>query len=117
MTSEEKSKLCARIAEGKKATDIVVSYVRDRIYITDYFVVCTVTNRRQMKAVASEMRKVFKESNIRPLSVAGQEEGTWTLMDYDDFVLHIFQSDQREYYALDMLWGDSPTVDWKSRES
>lgn len=116
MTSEEKAKLCARIAKKKKATDIVVSYIREQIQITDYFVVCTVTNRRQMKAVSSEVRKIFKESNIRPLSVEGEEQGTWTLLDYNDFVLHIFHPVQREYYALDMLWGDSPTVDWKPQE-
>ncbi len=115
MTSEEKAKLCARIAEGKKATDIVVSYIREQIQITDYFVVCTVTNRRQMKAVSSEVQKIFKESDIRPISVEGAEPGTWTLLDYNDFVLHIFHPSQREYYALDMLWGDSPTVDWKSQ--
>ncbi len=116
MTSEEKAKLCARIAEKKKATDIVVSYIREQIQITDYFVVCTVTNRRQMKAISSEVRKIFKESNIRPLSVEGEEQGTWALLDYNDFVLHIFHPAQREYYALDMLWGDSHTVDWKSQE-
>ena len=114
MTSEEKAKLCARIAEGKKATDIVVSYIREQIQITDYFVVCTVTNRRQMKAVSSEVQKVFKESNSRPISVEGEEQRTWVLLDYGDFVFHIFQPNQREYYALDMLWGDSPTIDWKA---
>ncbi len=113
MTSEEKAKLCARIAEGKKATDIVVSYILEQIQITDYFVVCTVTNRRQMKAVSSEVQKIFKESNIQPLSVHGAGQGTWALLDYNDFVLHIFHPAQREYYALDMLWGDSPTIDWR----
>ena len=114
MTSEEKAKLCARIADKKKATDIAVSYIREQIQITDYFIVCTVTNRRQMKAVSSEVQKVFKESDIRPLSVNGVGQGTWGLLDYNDFVLHIFHSAQREYYALDILWGDSPTVEWKS---
>ncbi len=114
MTSEEKAKICARIADSKKATDTVVSYIRDRISITDYFVVCTVTNRRQMKAVSSEVQKTFKKSKILPLGVAGETEGTWVLLDYNDVVLHIFQPRQREYYALEMLWGDAPTVKWRA---
>ena len=116
MTSEDKAKLCARIADSKKATDIVVSYIREQIKITDYFVVCTVSNRRQMKAVSVEVQKTLKESASMPLSVEGERDGTWVLLDYDDVVLHIFQPRQRDYYALDMLWGDAPTIEWKSPE-
>lgn len=114
MMSEEKAKICARIADSKKATDTVVSYIRDKISITDYFVVCTATNRRQMKAISSEVQKTLKASEIFPLNVAGEAEGTWVLLDYNDVVLHVFQPRQREYYALEMLWGDAPTVDWRS---
>jgi ribosome-associated protein len=114
MTSEEKAKLCARAVESKKAEDIVVSFIREQISITDYFVVCTVTNRRQMKAVSSEVKKVFKEQGFHPISVEGEKDTTWVLLDFDDVILHIFLPEQREYYALDMLWGDAPTVDWRS---
>lgn len=114
MTSEEKARLCARIADGKRATDIVVAYIREQIHITDYFVVCTVTNRRQMKAVSSEVQKIFKQMKILPLSVEGEEQATWVLLDYNDVVIHIFQPRQREYYALEILWGDAPDVDWRS---
>ena len=113
MTSEEKAKLCARIVDSKKATDTVVTYIRDKIRITDYFVVCTVSNRRQMKAVSTEVQKVFKESGIAPLGVEGENGGTWVLVDCDDVVLHIFQPKEREYYALEMLWGDAPNIDWR----
>ena len=114
MTAEQKAKLCARIADSKKATDTVVTYIRDKISVTDYFVVCTVSNRRQMKAVSMEVQKVLKESGIRPLGVEGEEQGTWVLVDYGDVVLHIFQPREREYYTLEMLWGDAPSLDWNS---
>ena len=114
MTAEEKAKLCARVADSRKAADIVVSYVRDLIHITDYFVICTVTNRRQMKAISTEIRNEMKKANVSPFGTEGLSEGAWVLLDYDDVVVHIFQSDQREYYALDMLWGDAPTVKWES---
>ncbi|MFC1671748.1 ribosome silencing factor [Planctomycetota bacterium] len=117
MTAEEKAKLCARIADSRKAADIVVSYVRDLIYITDYFLVCTVTNRRQMKAISSEIRNELKKSDVMPFSAEGLDEGSWALLDYDDVVVHIFQPAQREYYALDMLWGDAPTVEWESNHA
>ena len=91
----------------------MVSFIRDQISITDYFVVCTVSNRRQMKAISNEVQKELKKEEVRPLSVEGMDNGTWVLLDYDDVVLHLFHPDQREYYALDMLWGDAPTVDWK----
>jgi ribosome-associated protein len=113
MTAEDKAKLCARIADSKKATDVVVSYIRDQISITDYFVVCTVSNKRQMKAVSVEVQNELKKTGIRPFSAEGEDEGTWVLLDYDDVVLHVFQPAQRDYYSLDMLWGDAPTVDWK----
>lgn len=92
---------------------MVVSFIRDQISITDYFVVCTVSNKRQMKAISNEVQKELKKSEIRPFSVEGVDSGTWVLLDYDDVVLHLFQTEQREYYALDMLWGDAPTVEWK----
>ena len=91
----------------------MVSYIRDQISITDYFVVCTATNRRQMKAISTEVQKELKKADVRPMSVEGVDNGTWVLLDYDDVVMHIFQPEQREYYALDMLWGDAPTVDWE----
>lgn len=115
MTSKEKARKCARIAYGKKATDIVVSCVRDLISITDYFVVCTATNRRQMKAIANATRTTLKEMDIRPLGVEGEKEGRWLLMDYDDVILHVFEPEAREYYALEMLWGDAPTVEWEAQ--
>ena len=113
MTSEEKAISCARIADSMKAADTVVSHVRDIIHITEYFVICTVTNRRQMKAVSMEIQRALKEDGAAPLSVEGEKEGTWVLLDCEDVVCHLFQPRERDYYALEMLWGDAPTVNWR----
>jgi ribosome-associated protein len=79
---------------------------------TDYFVVCTGQNSRQAGAIYDEVHRGLKhEGPLLPSSVDGQREGSWIVADYLDVVLHIFTPDARDYYRLEDLWGDVPSVE------
>jgi ribosome-associated protein len=79
---------------------------------TDFFVVCTGQNPRQTKAVYDEVReRLKKEEGVLPRAVAGEREARWILADYLDVVLHVFTPEAREYYRLEELWGDVPSVE------
>jgi ribosome-associated protein len=78
---------------------------------TDYFVICTGQNARQTKAIYDEVHRALKtESRTLPGSVDGVQEATWVVADYLDVVLHVFTPEAREYYNLEDLWGDVPSV-------
>jgi ribosome-associated protein len=78
---------------------------------TDYFVICTGQNSRQTKAIYDEVHSALKaESRTLPVSVDGAREARWIVADYLDVVLHVFTPEAREYYALEDLWGDVPSV-------
>jgi ribosome-associated protein len=82
---------------------------------TDFFVVCTGQNPRQTKAIWGEVHERMKhDEHAIPQSVAGEAEGRWIVADYLDVVLHVFAPDAREYYRLEELWGDVPSIDLAS---
>jgi ribosome-associated protein len=79
---------------------------------TDYFVICTGQNPRQAKAIYDEVRTALKaDSRTLPISVDGAGEAKWIVADYLDVVLHVFSPEAREFYALEDLWGDVPSVE------
>jgi ribosome-associated protein len=79
---------------------------------TDYFIICTGQNPRQTKAIFDEVRERLKaEQRMIPHAVDGAAEATWILADYLDVVLHVFTPEAREYYRLEELWGDVPSVE------
>ncbi len=86
--------------------------MRPACVFTDFFVVCSGQNPRQTKAIFDEVHERLKaDEGLRPLSVDGEREGTWIVADYLDVVLHVFTPDMREYYGLEDLWGDLPSVE------
>jgi ribosome-associated protein len=95
------------IMDEKKAGDVVVLDLRDVSAISDYFVFCTAGNARQAQAVSDAIQEDLKRDRVLALSVEGEQPGTWILMDYVDVVVHIFQPQAREYYALETFWGDA----------
>ena len=97
----------AEAAREKKAGDIVVLDLRGLAAFTDYFVICTGTSRRQMESVADQVEESLKALSQRPSHKEGYPRGEWVLMDYVDFVVHIFTAKSREYYDLERLWGDA----------
>jgi ribosome-associated protein len=97
-----------RAARDKKAEDIVVLDLRKAGGFTDYFVICTGLNARQITAIADGVEDTLrKEFSERPALAEGVEESEWILLDYFDFVVHIFSRDCRSFYALERLWGNA----------
>jgi ribosome-associated protein len=94
-------------ARDKKALDIVVLDLRGLASFTDYFLICTGGSHRQIETIADEIEEKLKEAKRRPSHVEGYPRGEWILMDYVDFVVHIFTPTSRSYYNLERLWGDA----------
>jgi ribosome-associated protein len=94
-----------RAIEGKKGEDVVILEMdKDSGAFTDYFVVCSGTNPRQIQAIADDVQKQMAEAGQRPNSVEGYTQAEWVLLDYVDFVLHIFSERARKFYDLERLW-------------
>jgi ribosome-associated protein len=108
----EHARRIAALAQEKLATDVVILDMRPVCSYTDFFVVCTGQNTRQTKAIYDEVRESLKrEDRLVPRSVAGEREARWIVSDYLDVVLHVFTPEAREYYRLEELWGDVPSVE------
>jgi ribosome-associated protein len=110
----EWARSAAQAADDKGATDTVVLEVGAIIAITDAFVVTSGRNHRQVVTVAEEVEARLKGSGLRPLRMEGMEEAEWVLLDYGDFVVHVFLDETRRYYDLERLWSDAPRIEWSS---
>lgn len=102
--------MAVQAAESKKAVDIRVLDLREVTSFTDYFVICSSTNARQAQAIADEIGKQLKATGELPVSVEGHESAEWILMDYGDFLVHIFSETARQYYDLERLWRHAAPV-------
>ena len=95
----------ARIAEENRGRDIVILDMRELTSIFDYFVLATGSSRRQMHAISEEIDRTLQDTmNDHRLGIEGYVEGRWILLDYGDVVIHLFDEEAREYYALEQLW-------------
>jgi ribosome-associated protein len=103
----------ARAAASKQAADIVILDVRDVIVITDYFVIATGGTQRQVRTIVEAVEKALRDRGERPIRREGEAEGRWVLLDYVDVVVHVFGEEERDFYDLERLWRDAPTVDWQ----
>ncbi len=99
-----------RAAQAKKATDIVILDLTGVTSFTDYFVICNGSSARQNQAIADEVGLQLKKEGELPGSTEGYEEGEWILLDYGDFLIHIFSPKAREYYSLERLWREARTI-------
>ncbi len=112
ISSKDAALVAARAADEKKATDIVIQDVSELLKVTDYFVICTAANNRRVDAVAEEIEdKLREECGMKPFNREGLDESTWVLLDYGSIVVHIFQPQQRDFYRLEQLWEQAPTID------
>jgi len=100
-----------RAAESKKATDIKVLDLTGITSFTDYFVVCTGANSRQIQAISDEIGLQLKDRGDLPISVEGYRDAEWVLVDYGDFLVHIFSPRARDYYDLERLWRNAKSID------
>ena len=107
-----------RAASEKKAKNITVVDVGQFLAITDHFLICSAPSERQVKTIAEEIERVLAGSGDtrepekrKPIRREGSPEGGWILLDYGDFVVHIFSDEMRGYYDLERLWKDAPRPD------
>ncbi|HEY8550523.1 MAG TPA: ribosome silencing factor [Vicinamibacterales bacterium] len=93
---------------AKKAEHVVVLDLRHTQAFTDFFVVCSGTNARQVKAIVDSVEEtLWKVCRQKPISIEGYGDSEWVLLDYFDFVVHVFTPETREFYALERLWGSA----------
>ena len=106
----------ARAASDKKARDILVLDMREVFPLTDYFVICSGGTDRQVGAIQEAVEERLRELGVKPVRREGEQHKKWVLLDYLDFVVHIFRQEEREYYEIERLWKDAPLVDWGGGE-
>lgn len=94
-------------AQDRKASGIVVLDLKKAAAFTDYFVICSASNPRQVQAIADAVEQALKAQKQRPSLVEGYSRAEWILLDYFDFVIHVFSKHARDFYALDRLWGSA----------
>ena len=112
--SEELAVTAARAADDKGATDVVVLRVGPVLGICEFFVVASAANDRQVKAVVDAVEAaVHLALDQKPRSVEGADGRRWVLIDYGDVVVHVFHTEDREYYRIERLYSDAPQLDWR----
>jgi ribosome-associated protein len=104
------------VAAENKARNIVVLDMRGVTPLYDFFVLVTGTSRRQIHTVTEEIDAALCERGDLRLSVEGYEAGSWIVQDYGDVMVHVFNPQTREYYALEELWADAPRIDWENHD-
>jgi len=100
----------AEVAQQRHCRDIVVLELKGISPATDYFVIATGTSDRQMRTVADEISEAAGDYGLRRFGRAGYEQSRWILLDFIDVVVHIFDRQYREYYDLELLWGDAKRI-------
>ena len=116
-TTTSKKRLTGEVAKAvraaldKKAVDVVVLDLRHTPAFTDFFVLCSGHNQRQVKAIADAVEETLKAAKVRPAHVEGYDRAEWILMDYFSFIVHVFSPKTREFYSLERLWGDAERID------
>lgn len=107
------AKEAARTADELKAHNIVILDVRKLCEITDFLVICTGDNRRQLRAIKNRASADFKHLGLHGPRAEGEDDNSWILLDLADVVIHIFDAEARDFYDLELLWGDAPKVKWE----
>lgn len=113
--SRDLARLAAQAAAAKQGQDITILDVGDLISITDYFVIVSGTSERQLATIAEEVERALRPEGVKPIRREGESGARWLLFDFVDFVVHVFQKEEREFYRLENLWRDAPVVDWEEQ--
>jgi ribosome-associated protein len=100
-----------KAALDKKASDVVVLDLRNTPAFTDFFILCSGSSNRQVKAIADAVEEALKAAKIRPAHVEGYDRAEWILMDYFSFIVHVFSPQMRLFYSLERLWGDAERIE------
>jgi ribosome-associated protein len=102
--------VAVQAARSRKAEDVVVLNIQEVSSFTDQFVICTGTTQRQVQSIADAIEMALKEEGVRPIGIEGYNNGGWVLLDYGDFVAHVFSSEARVFYNLERLWKNAPRI-------
>ena len=102
-----------RAAEDKQARDIRVLDLREITSFADHFVICTGSNSRQIQSIVDEIEQRLKKLGERAISIEGYDNAEWVLMDYGDYLIHVFSEKSRVYYDLERLWRDAKLAEWQ----
>ena len=113
MTSIEVVKNAVRALDSKKAEDISVLKVEELTSITDYFVIAAANSTTQVKAIADEVEFKLKELGVMPNKTEGYTQGNWVVLDYYQVIVHVFNTETRQFYSLENLWRDGEKIDIK----
>ena len=105
------ARAAAAAAQDKLATDVVAIDVSDQLALTDVFVIASAESERQVSAVVDAVEERLHELQAKPIRREGQREGRWVLLDFGDVVVHVQHEEDREFYALERLWRDCPSID------
>jgi ribosome-associated protein len=111
VTLAEKTQLCALAADSRKAEDIVVLNVQQLSSVADYFLICSGSSDRQVRAIADAIADELAQHGEKPLAMEGYQKGTWVLIDCADLIVHVFDDDTRRFYGLERLWYRAPHVE------
>lgn len=106
----DRVRLAVEAALDKKAIDLDVLHVEKLTSIADYFIICSGTSERQTQAIADGVESRLRDEKVKPALVEGTNPGRWILVDYGDFIVHIFTEECRRFYGLERLWGDAPNL-------
>jgi len=108
---DQEVQLAVRCAADKKATEMVVLDLRQIASFAEYFLIASGANQRQVQAICDEIEEQLKKRlSTRPVRIEGYSSAEWVLMDYGDFIVHIFNKEAREFYDLERLWRDAGRV-------
>jgi ribosome-associated protein len=116
LDTESRVREAVSAADDRKAIDLKVLHLEKVTDFTDYFMICSGNSERQVQAIADAVQERMREERVRPLHVEGYNRAQWVLLDYGDFVVHIFQEEPRRFYSLERLWGDAPDVTAEFRQ-
>jgi ribosome-associated protein len=105
------AKAAAAAAEDKLASKIVAIDVSEQLALTDIFLLASAPNDRQVSAIVDGVEDKLRELGVKPVRREGEREGRWVLIDFGDVVVHVQHEEEREYYQLERLWKDCPSID------
>ncbi len=109
-SSRARALRCVNAALEKKAKDLIILNVKEISAFADYFIICSGTSDRQVRAIAAAIQEILKKAGILPLGIEGKAAGQWILMDYNDVIIHIFLDTVRTFYDLERLWSEAPRM-------
>jgi ribosome-associated protein len=114
--SEAVACTCAHLADERKADDIVVMEVGPLAFFTEYFVIATGRNERQLRAIAEQVLHEMRALGHAVIGIEGEADSGWVLIDLGDVVVHLFSPEARNMYDLELLWGEAPRTEWRGVE-